>query len=214
MTDSFCRVGILPTLHALHKDPDMAHYNYEVLKDLVLSSAPAAVLGEIRPQDWEAHLSGRRDGYLGPVEYRECLLPLLEEHGIPFVPMDFYDERLLELVRLPTGPAQERSDRLARELLHTLKRKEMGIRAVLDLPVEEILREKHKVAQEDFPHIEGPTWQPRNLRMAAHIAAYAADHPGKKVLVTVGLEHVPFLRDFLEPCPAIRVWDLLDPDVN
>ena len=224
-----CDVAILPTLHQLHKDPAFAHYDYDVLRQLILAFHPDCVCGEIRPADWVKTDGGRRPGYCGPVEYRECILPLCRERGIPFHPVDEYpDEIAREMGSAASGekagaesgdPGDSGTAQQARPLqveerawslvveafTALLQRAELGVGALLDGAILDVIRAKHRLQQVSDPREEALTWSPRNLRMAANILDVCAGYLGGRVLVTVGLEHVPFLTDHLSLCPAIRL---------
>jgi hypothetical protein len=51
-------------------------------------------------------------------------------------------------------------------------------------------------------------WENRNLKIAAHIRAVAALHPGGRVLVIYGAAHRPFLEDYLAQAADIQIVHL------
>lgn len=51
-------------------------------------------------------------------------------------------------------------------------------------------------------------WDVRNLEMVANILRVAAQHPGERILVTVGASHKVFFDDYLERSISIRVRQL------
>ncbi|WP_243149745.1 hypothetical protein [Thermaerobacter sp. PB12/4term] len=85
-------VALLPTLHRLHLEPAFAHYDFTVIRRIILAFGPDAICGEVRPIDWQRTAGGTRPGYCGPVEYRQLILPLCRERGIPFHPVDDYPD--------------------------------------------------------------------------------------------------------------------------
>lgn len=209
-----CTVAILPTLHHLHKDPAFAHYDYDALRSLILTFDPDCICGEIRPEDWAATAGGTRPGYCGPVEYRECILPLCLERGIPFRAIDAYrDEDATGALPAANPSAVEAPDtsvELAWQavtdvFLQLIRRSECGVGAIFDPAVMDVIRAKHRLQQQATPVQEARTWQARNLRMAANIVDVCAGYLGGRVLVTVGLEHVPFLWDLLALCHGVRL---------
>jgi hypothetical protein len=54
-------------------------------------------------------------------------------------------------------------------------------------------------------------WEIRNRAMAKNICQYAQDHPGARIVVTTGLEHRPYLIQYLtEGCPNIDLKEFHD----
>lgn len=221
-----CTVAVLPTLHDLHKDPAFGHYDYNILRSLILTFDPDCICGEVRPEDWEATAGGTREGYCGPVEYRECILPLCRERGIAFRPIDAYrDEDVAESNQRSGGEAHAGSrgnscgvaqkdsvetawQAVTDVFLQLIRRSECGVRAFFDPAVMEVIRVKHRLQQQALPVQEARLWQARNLRMAANIVDVCAEYLGGRVLVTVGLEHVPFLWDLLSLSHAVRLMPI------
>lgn len=201
-----CTIAVLPTLHALHKLSEFSHYNYQVLERTVLGFAPDVVCGEVRLEDWLATNRGLKEGYCGPPEYRECLLPLCSKHGIPFEPIDFYDKTIRELTKKQTdiNPHPD-EEQVWQQITRLMKRSNLGLAAFLDPKLLDLLREKHRLAQRYHAEIEALTWDPRNLRILANILAVCARYLEKRVLVTIGLEHLAAFTDHLSLCPMLRL---------
>ncbi len=213
---SKCVLAVLPTLHELHRSHDFEHYNYQVLERTVLSFAPNVLCGEVRVEDWEATRGGLDAGYCGPVEYRDCLLPLCRRHNILFEPVDSYDQTFLETNEKMRGSkfSPPEIERLWKQISLLIKRSELGVNALLDTSVLDLLRAKHRLQQQYFPEFEAATWDPRNLRMLANVLSVASRYLGKRLLVTVGFEHVATFVDHLSLCPMLELVPPVTPSLQ
>lgn len=245
-------VALLPTLHRLHLEPAFAHYDFTVIRRIILAFGPDAICGEVRPIDWQRTAGGTRPGYCGPVEYRQLILPLCRERGIPFHPVDDYPDEPdagsgeragpadpgdpkpeprpvggggmpLASVAGPPVPAAWQTaaeatwQDVTQTFLQWIGRRELGLRAIFEQGVMDLIRAKHRLQLQLDATEEIRTWSVRNLRMAANIldacasVLRAGTHAGtrhlrRRVLVTVGLEHVPVLWDLLQAGGAVDLW--------
>lgn len=85
-------VGILGTTH----DEDFRvryHYPLSLLKELIVEFQPDVICGEVLPENWAAYQTkGVEAGYVGESEYHEVIFPLVQDRGIEFEPIDWYEE--------------------------------------------------------------------------------------------------------------------------
>ncbi|CAG7633618.1 hypothetical protein ACFQI7_18420 [Paenibacillus allorhizosphaerae] len=64
----------------------------DFIKELILEFHPDVICGEVLPESWERYMADKTyKQYWGmpASEYWELIFPLCEEHGIPFVPVDW-----------------------------------------------------------------------------------------------------------------------------
>lgn len=188
-------VAILPTIHHFHERPDFRHYSYDVLRDIVVGFRPDIICGEVRPKDWKATQHGKKAGYCGPSEYRKCLLPLCLEKGIRFEPVDFYRDADVGIDRSVTPTPEEKH--LADKEMSLLRESDTSAIVSPSQALLRVIRAKHVLARKKRPQIELITWNDRNERICHNVVRVATKNPSKRILVTIGLEHVPFFEEIL-----------------
>lgn len=91
-------LGIIGTVHT-DELREVFHFPLSLLEELIVEFQPDLICGEVRPTDWESYVQHRNayKGYLGPSEYRTTIIPLCEEMGIDFHPIDWFDDSLTKL---------------------------------------------------------------------------------------------------------------------
>ncbi len=188
-------IAILPTIHRFHERPDFRHYSYDVLRDIVVGFRPDIICGEVRPKDWKATQHGKKAGYCGPSEYRKCLLPLCFEEGIRFEPVDFYRDADVGIDRSVTPSPEEKH--LADKEMSLLRESDASAIVSPSQALLRVIRAKHALARKKRPQIELATWNDRNERICQNVVRVATRNPSKRILVTIGLEHVPFFQEIL-----------------
>lgn len=199
-------MAILPTIHQYHEQADFRHYDYAVLRRIAIGFGPDIICGEVRPKDWKATRGGEKAGYCGPSEYRKCLIPLCLEKAIRFEPVDSYRDFDIKMDR--SVKPSPREVELAEKELDLLRMSE--IRAIVppSRALVHVIKVKHRLALKSRPSIESATWAERNERICRNVMRIGAKNPSKRILVTIGLEHVPFFREILASEHRVRLLPL------
>ena len=201
--ESRALVAVLPTLHSYHEDPDFKHYSYGALRKVVVVFGADILCGEVRPRDWKKTKQGREGGYCGPPEYRKCLIPLCQTTGIRFEPIDSYSDADVGIdKKVRTSPAERY---LTKVELTLARRSEFGVNALTDPALVLVIRAIHELARENRPELESRLWDRRNERICRSIAHVAQRNPSKRILVTIGLDHLPFIQDGLSAVPDLKL---------
>ena len=106
------------------------------------------------------------------------------------------------------GKTTKIENQLIKTMLSLAKRRDLGLFAFIDPAIQYTIKAKHALTHEYNPALESEIWDRRNQKIAANIARITSKNPAKRVLVTIGLEHFPFLSDLLSTNPSI---DLVSP---
>lgn len=66
------------------------------MEGIIEQFEPDIICGEVRPEDWEKYCKNiKYEGYLGPNEYRSLIIPLCEKKGIKFIPVDWFEDDMV-----------------------------------------------------------------------------------------------------------------------
>ncbi|MEI5908749.1 hypothetical protein WAK64_17010 [Bacillus spongiae] len=201
-------VGILGTVHTEDLRSKF-HYSLEKLEEKILEFNPDIICGEIRPEDWEKHITTTDyTGYLGPNEYRQSIIPLCERNQIKFVPVDWFEWDIVNLDHFEAYPKEEQMQ-LHTELTNMyneifLKVNE-GNTPFNSLEVDQLVKEKHDWLFKVNADVQNLTWQARNQLMIIRINNVIKANRNKRILCTVGMEHNYYYYSELQKTKGIQL---------
>lgn len=204
-------LGILGTMHSeeIRKE---ANYTLKDLKELILEFKPDIICGEVRPEDFEKYLKDKNyDGYLGPNEYKRCIIPLCEKHNIKFIPVDWFEEDIARLNYLEDKSEEEIEDinrifeSITKEYIEIGKRSKIAFNS---FEFNEFIQGKQNFQQELNPKVHNIYWTARNQIMIERIKNALKENESKKVLCTVGCEHNYF---YYKELKSLNDWQIIYP---
>lgn len=189
-------IGILGTIHGDDENRKKMGYPIEVMKEAILNFKPDVICGEVRPEDWEKYCTDNSyEGYLGPYEYRNLIIPLCRENNIVFEPVDWFEMDLVkyEFDSMPGDKEKEayikKIQEMYGEIFETAKKSTIPFNS---FEFNELVIKKHAYQEEMEPIDNTVNWIARNYIMIARINNAAEKHGDKRILCTVGAEHVYF----------------------
>lgn len=203
-------LGIFGTMHSEEIRAN-SNFDLEAYEALIMDFSPDIICGEVRPEDWESHLKDESyTGYLGPNEYRKLILPLCEREAIQFVPIDWFDDECLSLDYFE-GMTQKRKQEIEAEF-SKLTEHYISLGQSSEIPFNSIAFNEYIERKQDFQHTINPEvhkiyWTKRNDIMISRVQETMKQNPGKRILCTVGVEHVYLYCKHLQD----RNWDIVFP---
>lgn len=195
-------IGLLGTLHT-DETRSWANYPLSLMREKILKFKPEIICGEVRPEDWNEYQKNKTySGYLGPSEYRQTIIPLCEEYGIPFWPIDDFLDEHVKLDHFAPY-SKEEQERLSSELMNRYE--EIFEKAKRDpIPfnsyqLNQLIEEKQEWLRKVNPEVQHTVWDERNEKLIVNIKKVVEENEGKRILVTIGAEHgYVFLKAFQE----------------
>lgn len=191
-------MSILGILGTVHSDEIRKEYNcsLEKMGELIEEFEPDIICGEVRPEDWEKYCSNiKYGGYLGPNEYRRLVIPLCEKKGIKFIPVDWFEDDLVNLDYLE-GKSNLEVEKIERQLesivnvyMEAAKKSTIPFNS---LDFNKIVEKKQDFQNNINPEIHNIYWTCRNRIMIHRIKKVLESNKGKRVLCVVGAEHTYF----------------------
>lgn len=201
-------VGILGAVHTDEMRLILG-YSLDMLRDVILEFDPDVICGEVRPEDWARYQEDQTyPGYLGPSEYRGCIIPLCEEKGIEFVPVDWFEDDLTQLdyERGLTSEEIKNSDkeleRLYDVIFQEAKTSSIPFNSKdCDLAV----KRKMKWLEQLNPTCYNLDVVVRNQIMVERIRKAIEKHRGKPILLIAGAEHNVFYYEALKNEDSVKL---------
>lgn len=194
-------IGILGTIHD-HEMREKVGFTFNLLEKVITGFAPDIICGEVRPEDWAKYQQDSSySDYLGPSEYRECIIPFCERNQIEFYPVDWFEFDLIHLDYLRDFTQQEKK-RMTEEF--EIRYEEIfDAGRINDIPlnsieVNELIRSKQQRQGELNKIVHNITWTSRNQIICERVKKVVDTNPGKRVLCTIGVEHCYFLKDYFD----------------
>lgn len=187
------KIGVLGTMHSEEIRQDSG-LTLEVIKDMIKKFNPDIICGEVRKVDWDQHISNPQyDGYLGPNEYRNMVLPLCVEEKIEFVPVDHYCDEDVKLDYFE-GLDEKEIEHYNNEFKNVYtKYMEIGKSSRLpfnSFEFNDFIEWKQNFQGEINPEVHEKLWIERNKIMMENIYKVIHNNTEKKILCLVGAEHV------------------------
>jgi hypothetical protein len=207
-----CVIGILGTIHNDLEYRKKMGYPIEVLEEAIKDFLPDVICGEVRPEDWEVYCKDKSyDGYLGPFEYRNLIIPLCEKHHIQFVPVDWFERDLInysldgQLSEIQQKNYEKEIMKIYDEIFRIAIQSKIPFNS---FEFNELVKEKHKLQNEKEPIDNIVNWITRNYIMIARIKNAIENNKGKRILCTVGAEHNYFYYEELKKLGYAIVFPL------
>jgi hypothetical protein len=202
-------VGILGTVHSEELRNEY-RYPLALLEKKILEFKPDIICGEVRPEDWEQYLANPDySGYLGPSEYRECIIPLCKQHNIEFVPVDWFEWDAVNLDHFVDYSEKEQQmlEQKLTEMYETIFAKvHTGKTPFNSLEMDKYVKVKHEWLFKVNPVVQNITWIARNQLMILRIKKVIDANPGKRILCIIGAEHNYYYHENLKKLDHIDLY--------
>lgn len=204
-------IFLLGTLHQLHLE--MGFYSLADLRSIVEHIQPDVICVELSPA-----MLKECERLANKVESFDVLLPYADEHGCSIVPLEPDEPRRSEILELQKNAYAElqeqdpRAEALFDEFLDLFYDELFSSwNSVLDVHLETtqaLIRMKHAFQERVFGEGEVAGWGAWNEHFLERIEAAAAENPGVRVLVGVGVEHVYWLQERLMGKTGLELADM------
>jgi hypothetical protein len=203
-------VVVLATLHQMHAQ--VPGYSFDRLREVLEQLHPDVLCLEVRADKLAAHAPESTKQ-----EYPKVIYPLLARGHYAVVAMEpsepEYSAILRPYVQANTSVQTAGAAAVAALGAYSdatyaaLKTHWRDAAAVNDATTDDMLRAKHAFQQAAIGAGEREGWERWNRHFLAVITQVAAEHPGQRIVVTVGVEHGYWLRGHLAAVPGIRLLD-------
>jgi len=195
------KIIILATLHQFHEK--CKFYSLEHLKTIIEKIDPDVICVELTAED----LKTPKEQAV-KVEYPHCIIPLAERRGYKLVPME-PDEpeysRIVNMYSLVEKEAESKEPykieifnlyvKALYDYLFTYRNSPADVNSQLTNALFEV---KHEFQNSLYGQIEKQCWNEWNTHFLKAILDASKTYKGKKILVTVGAEHVYWLKKQLQ----------------
>jgi hypothetical protein len=195
-------IGILGTIHNDLEYRKKLGYPIEIMEEAIKDFMPDVICGEVRPEDYEEYCKDKNyNGYLGPFEYRNLIIPLCEKHGIQFVPVDWFERDLInhsfdgEFSEAEQKEYEEQIFKIYDDIFKIAQQSEIPFNS---FEFNELVKEKQKFQGDKEPIYSIVNWITRNHIMIARIKNAIENNKEKRILCTVGAEHNYFYYEELK----------------
>lgn len=194
-------IGILGTLHddGMRKEYD---YSLNRMQKIIEEFNPDVICGEVRPEDWEKFCQNESYlGYLGPSEYRGCIIPLCQERNIEFIPVDWFEDDMVGMDYFRDCTSEEKEkfmkefNQIIKEYLEEGKKSHIPFNS---FQFNKIAERKQGFQNSINPEVHNMYWVCRNQIMLERIKRAVGEKENKRVLCTVGIEHAYYYYDVLK----------------
>jgi len=204
-------VVLLATLHHLHSE--VRGYSFEELGHLVTKLEPAALVVELQSSEIAGFPENPIKG--SKVEYNKSILPTAQKLKLPVYALEPSGKERDEILKVyekawkdaAKNPSYEAFSKYTDLLFSQLMRYWQGPLDVNSEVTIESFRLKHSY-QEALLSVDTPSWEQWNEHFLESILATADIHRGKRLVVTVGAEHVYWLKDRLSKKSEVRLISL------
>lgn len=200
-------VLVLGTLHQFHETT--SGYSFADLSRIVETIKPDILATELTPEALE-----NRSEQKTKQEYQRSIFPLMEKHGYLAVPMEPAEpvySKFVGMLRESNTELREKFPQkseafsvYSNQLYEYLFAKWTSAAAVNSPETDALFEVKHKFQNALFGQKEEAAWNGWNSHFLKQILAAAKQHPGKRILVLVGVEHTYWLRKELKASKDVR----------
>ncbi|MBK9162700.1 MAG: hypothetical protein IPM21_02060 [Acidobacteria bacterium] len=200
-------VLVLGTLHQFHEKT--SGYSFADLSRIIETIKPDILATELTPEALE-----NRSEQKTKQEYQRSIFPLLEKHGYLAIPMEPAEPEYSRLVGIFRASSKEFNEKFpqkseafsvySNQLYEYLFEKWKSAEAVNSDETDALFEVKHEFQNALFGPNEEAAWDGWNSHFLKQILAAAKQHPGKRVLVLVGVEHTYWLRKELKASAEVR----------
>lgn len=209
-------VVVLSTLHQFHAQS--AAYSFDTLSRVIEQLEPDVLAVELTAAD----LRTRRD-QATKQEYPRSIFPLLDRYGFPAVALEPPEPTFSELVGFSRRAGQdlqtahpekaEAFGTYVTALYEMLFERWTSVAAVNSAETDALLEAKHRYQAALFGELEVQGWEGWNQHFLEQILKAAAEYPGQRIVVVVGVEHAYWLRARLREEQRIRLLNPADPSL-
>jgi hypothetical protein len=203
-------VVVLCALHQLHEE--VSYYHYADLSIAIERLRPDVLAVELTPTDLKNKVEQKNKR-----EYQNSVYPLLQKHPWPVVALEPEGSRRLELIGLIRDAEEslqknspEKSDVFGTytEKLFQYLFSQWHAPADVNAPwTDRLFAVKHEFQNALYGPKEAEGWEGWNRYFLEQIVATAAQHPGSRIVVIVGVEHGYWLREHLQKQHGIKLLD-------
>lgn len=193
-------VFVLSTLHQFHDRTKF--YSFEKLSQIVEKFDPDVIAVELTADAAQAKSEQKTKQ-----EYQKSIFPLAEKHRYKMVALEPEEPKFSELVNLVTSANRELREKspdkaeafsiFSENLYEYLFKKWDSPLSVNSSETDALFEVKHEFQKALFGEKEEKGWEGWNTCFLDKIIETAKQNPGKKIIVTVGVEHAYWLRDRL-----------------
>ncbi|MGH4123465.1 MAG: hypothetical protein ACREV6_11125 [Clostridium sp.] len=206
-------MSILGILGTVHSDEMRKEYNFslEKMAEIIKRFKPDIICGEVRPEDWQKYCdTSEYTGYLGPNEYRKLIMPLCEKQGIRFIPVDWFEDDLVNIdyfrgkTDVEINSIEKQFESIMSIYMEVAKK---SIIPFNSFEFNDIVEKKQDFQNGINPTVHNLCWIYRNQIMIERIKRVLENNKGKRILCTVGAEHTYFYFNNLNE----EGWELIYP---
>lgn len=202
------RVIILATLHSFH--PRVPAYGFAALGQAIERLKPDVLCLEVRPKDLALRGPERIKQ-----EYPRVIYPLVAKHHYRLYALEPSEPLYSDIVKpyVAAGRAFEKThprqaealEKYSDDTLNALAAYWTSPARVNDAVTDAVFAGKHALQQAMIGPGERAGWQAWNQHFLKVIIRAARGNPGKRVVVTVGVEHTYWLLAHLRGLPGIEL---------
>lgn len=201
-------IGLLGTTHN-EGFRERYHYPLSLLRELILEFEPDIICGEVLPENWVAYQTKDAEvGYVGESEYNEVISPLVQDTGIRFEPIDWYEEDVwqdpFDLYPDDKESLEKQLDDWDEKIRATWNRGHIPFNSP---EYDRLAKEKYDWLYQLNPDVQNVQWVCRNQIMAQRVRNVIRNNPGKRTLCVVGADYNYMLRELLQS----ESWQLVYP---
>ncbi|RDY27820.1 hypothetical protein CHL78_007380 [Romboutsia weinsteinii] len=205
-------VGILGSIHGDDSFRLEKGYTLEMMKEVIVEFNPDIICGEVRPEDWDKYCNDRcYSGYLGPSEYRKMIIPHCEDEGIEFVPVDWYEDDMVDWDYM-RNYSKDQKYKFAKDLEEVYEKIwAVGRKSLLPMnsfELDKIIIQKQEWFNSLDPVMHNVYWIARNQLMIERIKKVINNNQDKRILCTVGAEHNYFYYNELKNLKCRLIYPL------
>lgn len=203
-------VFILSTLHQFHTENK--NYSFEKLSQIIENLKPDIIAVELTPSD----LKSRREQKTKQ-EYQKSIFPVADKNKYQLVPLEPAEPKFSELVGLVRDSEMEIREKspekaeafsiYSDKLYENLFRFWDSPMAVNSAQTDALLEVKHDFQNALYGEKQTRGWEGWNNNFLEKILETAKENPGKRIVVTVGVEHAYWLRKHLRDNKTISLLE-------
>lgn len=204
-------VFVLATLYNRHAS--VPAYSHDSLAQIIRRINPEVLVLDVSPRELKA-----REVALSKAEYPQVIFPFMEAHALPTYPAEPDEPEFTRVVsqlgadlkRFQTEqPAVAAADRAHNEATYQALAHLWRSPAAVNGPVTDLLLSARRRYQDQMAGSGvAEAWRWWNQHALAMVQRAVAEHPGRRVLVLIGVENCGPLRAALAKEPNVQLVDM------
>ncbi|MCK4352300.1 hypothetical protein KAW65_02715 [candidate division WOR-3 bacterium] len=201
----------LATLHQFHLKSKF--YSLSHLRTIIEKANPDVICVELTAADLRC-----KEDWTAKSEYSKCIIPLSEKKGYNLVPMEPNEPKYSRIVNMHEQMLKKTESEEPKkieifnqytEILYDYLFTYWGSPTDVNSSLTNTLFElKHAFQNSLFGPIEKQCWEEWNTHFLNTILETAEEYEGKRILVTVGVEHVYWLKKHLKNNSRVRLVEV------